>query len=85
MATTPTSSTGAATSSTGTPTFTVRTMSKGELAACYGLKRPQMLLQWCQRVGITLPPRVHLLDPGTVALIVEKLGAPTITISAARM
>ena len=73
------------TTTTAAPTFTATTMSKGQLAGHYGLKNTRTLLKWCQRVGITLPPKVHLLDPGTVALVIERLGAPAITLSAARL
>ena len=77
--------TSSTTSSTGAPTFTARTMTKGELAASYGLKKTEQLIEWCKSVGIELPKRKHLLTPATVALIVERIGAPTITISASRM
>jgi len=74
-----------ATSSTGAPSFTACTMSKGQLAAAYGLKTTRRLHAWCSRVGIDLPPKIHILDPKLVADVVEKLGTPFITISATRM
>lgn len=74
-----------ATSSTGAPTFTARTMTKGELALAYGLKKPAQLKRWCIEAGITLPDRVHYLCPALVATVIEKLGAPTILMTAARM